>query len=136
MNIKRFIIASIAVFFVIQITDPLIHGVFLGKAYEASKHLWRPNMMSKMWIMMLSTFVFSFLFVYVFTKGYEEKGIFEGIRFGLLIGIFVYIYSIVNQYVVYPLPFTFILKWGIFGLIQFAILGIVASLIYKSIKSS
>ncbi|MDY7037289.1 MAG: hypothetical protein SV375_14125 [Thermodesulfobacteriota bacterium] len=131
MNIRRFTIASIAVFIAIQVTDPIIHGVILGKVYETHKHLWRPDMMSKMWIMMVSSFLFSFLFIYVFTKGYERKGIFEGIRFGILTGFFVYIYSVINQYVVYPLPLHLVLKWCIFGIIQFTIFGILAALVYK-----
>ncbi|MBN1823575.1 MAG: hypothetical protein JW803_04585 [Endomicrobiales bacterium] len=131
MNVKRFVLAALAVFAAIQVTDPLIHGVLLGNAYEATSHLWRPDMMSKMWIMLLSSFLFSFLLMYVFVKGYEGKGIMEGVRFGLLVGVFVYVYSVINQYVVYPIPFSLAAKWCVYGLIQFTIFGIVAALIYR-----
>lgn len=36
----------------------------------------------------LGDLVWSFLFVYIFKKGYEGKGPLEGLRFGLLIGVF------------------------------------------------
>jgi hypothetical protein len=130
MNIKRFIWAVVAVFVAIQITDPLIHSFLLAKSYAALKDLWRPNMMSKMWIMLLNYLMFSILFVYIFSKGREGKGIIEGIRFGIIAGFFVYIFSILNQYVVYPLPFSLVLQWGIYGIIQYALYGIVTALIY------
>ena len=57
MNIKRFIAASIVVFVANQITDPIIHGLILGKTYETLQHLWRVDMMSKMWVMILASFI-------------------------------------------------------------------------------
>ena len=131
MNIRRFIGASIAVFVANQVTDPIIHGLVLGKTYETLNHIWRPEMMSKMWIMSVTSFIFAFLFVYIFTKGYENKGIVEGVRYGIIIGFFMNVVNMFNQYVVYPIPFTLVLQWFVFGMIQFIIYGIVAGLIYK-----
>lgn len=96
MNIKRFIGAIIAVFVTIQITDPIIHGLLLGKSYAAVTGLWRPDMMSKMWVMFLNYLMFSILFVYIFSKGREGKGVIEGVRFGIIAGFFVYVFSILN----------------------------------------
>ncbi|MBU3914809.1 hypothetical protein KKA14_04680 [bacterium] len=115
----------------IQITDPIIHGVILGKSYSALQHVWRPDMMSKMWIMFINSFMFAILFVYIFSKGHEGKGILEGVRYGVITGFFVYIFSIINQYVVYPISFMLVFQWGVFGMIQFIIFGIVTALIYK-----
>lgn len=134
MNIKRFFIASIVVFIAVQITDPIIHGVFLGKAYEATKSVWRADMDSKMWIMILSSLLFSFLFVYIFIKGYEKKGLLEGIRFGILLGLLMNLVGILNQYVVYPVPFSLAIQWFLYGMIQYIIYGIIAALVYKPKK--
>ena len=136
MNIKRFIGASIAVFFAFQIVDSIIHIFILSPVYDTLKDLWRPDMMDKMWIMYSTSLVFSFLFVYIFTKGYEGKGIAEGIRYGLLIGLLMNVVGIFNQYVVYPIPFSLAIQWFIFGMIEFVIIGIVTSLIYKPNKIS
>ena len=38
---------------------------------------------------LLSSLVFSLLFVFFFTKGYEEKGIGEDVKYGLWIGLLV-----------------------------------------------
>ncbi len=131
MNIKRFIGAIVAVFVAIQITDPIIHGMILKEVYSAHQHLWRPDMMSKIWIMFINSIVFAVLFVYIFSRGYEGKGIWEGVRYGIITGFFVYIYSVTNQYVVYPIPFVLVFQWCMLGLIQFVIYGIITALIYK-----
>lgn len=132
MNIKRLIWAIVVVFAILQITDPIIHGYILASSYEALPGVWRENMDAKMWIMILNSLMFSILFVYFFAKGYEEKGIMEGVRFGILTALFVFVYSAINQYVVYPLPFTLIVKWAFYGFIQFLLCGVATAYIYKS----
>ena len=75
MNIKRFIIASIAVFIMIEAIDWLVHGLLLAKWYQDIKGLWRTEMMDLMWVMVLGSLFFSFMFVFIFTKGYEARGV-------------------------------------------------------------
>lgn len=134
MNTKRFILASIAVFVAYEIIDSIVHALILCGTYETLKDIWRPDMEQKMWIMYIAVLFFSFLFVYIFTKGYENKGIAEGIRYGLLIGLLINI-GMFYQYVVYPLPLTLVVQWFIYGMIQYIICGIIASIIYKPIKA-
>ena len=131
MNIKRFFLAVIAVFAAMQLTDYLIHNLILSSAYEAMTDVWNPEMMSKMWIMYLSSLFFSVMFVFIYTKGYEGKGIGEGVRFGLIIGLLMNVVGLLNQFVVYPIPFSLTIKWFIYGMIQFTIAGVIVSLIYK-----
>jgi len=131
MNKKRFVLASIAVFVVFEILDWIIHSKILSRTYMNLQHLWRPDMMDKMWIMYITAFIFSFLFVYIFTKGYEGKGVAEGIRYGLIIGLLMLVVGMFNQYAVYPIPLNLTIQWFIYGLIQFIIVGIVAALIYR-----
>ena len=135
-HVKKFIIASIAVFVSFQVLDFVIHRLILGATYESIEGVWRTDMMSKMWIMCITSFVMSFLFVYLFTKGYEGKGIGEGLRFGLLIGLLMNVVGMFNQYAVYPIPFSLTLQWFIYGTIEFILCGIVAALLYnpKSIE--
>ena len=131
MNIKKFVIASIVVFIVFEILNFIIHGPLLGSIYEEAKSVWRPDMMDKMWIIHITNFIFSFLFVYIFTKGYENKGIVEGLRFGLIIGLLMNVVGMFNQYAVYPLPFSLAIQWFIYGIIQYVICGAVAASIYR-----
>jgi hypothetical protein len=134
MNTKRFIIASIVIFVIYEILDFIEHGLILGSSYMSLTGIWRTDINSVMWIMVVTALVFSFLFVYIFTKGYEGKGILEGIRYGLLIGLLMVVIDIFNQYVIYPIPFILVLQWIIYGLVRFVIYGIVAAAIYKPVK--
>ena len=133
MNIKRWVLASLSVFLVFEILDSIVHMVFLSRAYQnpAIVTLWRADMMSLMWLMYVSTLVLSFVFVYIFSKGYEGKGVIEGVRFGLVFGVIMAFVAIVNQYVVYPIPLALAVQWFIYGMIEFVCVGIVAALVYK-----
>ncbi len=131
MNIKRYVLASIAVFIAFQLMDFVIHGPILGSYYMKMTSLWRPEMMSLMWIMWCTGLVLSFLFVYIFHKGYEGKGILEGIRFGVIIGFLMNFVSAFNQFVIYPLPLDLTLLWFVFGMAEFIVAGIIVSLIYR-----
>jgi hypothetical protein len=131
MNIKRYVIASLAIFVVFQITGFIIHSVILMPTYAALASLWRPDMMSYMWIMYPTGLVKSFMLVYIFTKGHEGKGIMEGLRFGLVIGLFMQVPVIWGQFMVYPVPFSLAIQWFIYGLVEFLIAGVVAAAIYR-----
>jgi hypothetical protein len=86
---------------------------------------------SMMWMMMVGSLLYMFLFCYIFTRGYEGKGIGEGVRYGLLMGLFLSIPSAVDQYVVYPLTANLAVIWFVTGVIAFMILGAVFAAIYK-----
>lgn len=131
MNVKRYLLSVLAVFVSIIVLDFIIHSVILMGAYVAVKDLWRPDMMSYMWIMYVKELVLSFLFVYVFAKGYEGKGILEGVRYGLIIGVMVDGLGSFAQYMIYPLPINLVIQWSVYGIIQYTIVGIVAALIYR-----
>ncbi len=131
MNIKRFFITSIVVFIMMQAIDWLVHGVLMAKWYQDIKGLWRPEMMDRMWVMMLGSLFFSFMFVFVFTKGYEQRGVVEGARFGLFIGLLVYVSGILGQYVMYPIPFGMALIWLAYGIIEMVIAGMITAAIYR-----
>ncbi len=133
MNVKKWVIASLVIFVADQILSYVFHGVLLISAYEATAHLWRPmeEMNQMMWMMWVSGLVFSFLFVYIFAKGYEGKGIMEGVRFGLLIGVFFSLPMALGTYASMPITGTIAVGWFVFGVIDITILGVLASLLYK-----
>jgi hypothetical protein len=134
MNIKKMILACFGVFLAFEVMDYTIHGLILAPVYVQLAHIWRQDMMSKMWLMALSTLVMSVMFVYIFIKGYENKGIAEGIRFGIVTGLFMNFMGMFGQYVMYPVPFDLTVKWFIFGMLEFMIAGMVAAIIYKPAK--
>jgi hypothetical protein len=134
MNMKRFIWASLAVFLASEISMVIIHQGILAKTYQALGPIWRPDMMSKLWMYHVGSFLLAFLFTYIFTKGYENKGVAEGVRFGIVIGLFANIPYAFYEYAMYPLPFSLCLQWFVYGMIEFVILGIIAAAIYKPVR--
>jgi hypothetical protein len=131
MNIKRFLAGGLAIFAVFQICDFIIHNLILMEVYASMTNVWRPEMMSYMWIMFLCSFVFSYLMMFVFVKGYEDRGLLEGVRFGIIIGLMTNITGAFYQYAVYPLPFSLVLQWAGYGLIEFILAGLAAAAIYR-----
>ncbi|MCX8010527.1 MAG: hypothetical protein N3A61_05195 [Ignavibacteria bacterium] len=135
MNTKRFIIALVVVFVVLEILGYLIYNLILASQYQAEelKSVFRSmeDMSSKMWVMWVTDLIWSFFFVFLFAKGYENRGIMEGVRFGFYIGIFWGMVSAYQSYVICPLPYSLIFQWFIYSLIMMIILGVLTALIYK-----
>lgn len=135
MNVKKLIIAFVVVFILLEATNYLVNMVILSSTYanpDISK-IFRPmaEMESKMWMMWIADLVYSFFFVFIFVKGYENKGIMEGVRYGIYIGLFIQLLAAVAQNVFYPVPGYLAVQWFIYGLIQSVIFGVAAAMIYK-----
>lgn len=135
MNTKKLVTAFVVVFILLEVTNYLVNMVILSSTYanpEISK-IFRPmaEMDAKMWMMWIADLVYSFFFVFIFVKGYENKGIMEGVRYGIYIGIFIQFMAAVAQHVVYPLPASLAVQWFIYGLIESVIFGVAAAMIYK-----
>ena len=135
MNSKKFWIAFIVVFVVFEATNYLIHGVILSSTYESEgiKKVFRTaeEMDAKMWIMWVTDIIWAFFFTFIFVKGYENKGIMEGIKYGIYMGIFFSLVVAYRNYTVLPIPYYLALQWFVYGLIQCIIVGITAAAIYK-----
>ncbi len=131
MNTKRYLLASVAVFVVGVVFDFLVHGVALKPVYEALKDVWRPDMESIMWTMYPVGLVCSFLFVYIFIKGYEGKGVIEGLRFGLFLGGYVGIGMAFGSYMMIKIPFSLAIQWLLASVLGLMLQGAAAAAIYK-----
>lgn len=132
MNVKRFIAASLAVYIVSQALGYLVHGVLLAPVYEATKSIWRPDMQSKMWIEWVYGLTTAVLFTYIFTKGYEGRGVMEGVRFGLLVGLLVSIPMAYGTYMSIPIPYYLALQWFLYGTGVMILMGVTAALVYRA----
>ena len=135
MNTKKLVTAFVVVFILLEVTNYLVNMVILSSTYanpEISK-IFRPmaEMDAKMWMMRIADLVYSFFFVFIFVKGYENKGIMEGVRYGIYIGIFIQFMAAVAQHVVYPVPASLAVQWFIYGLIESVIFSVAAAMIYK-----
>jgi hypothetical protein len=125
---KRFWISFVAAFVVFEILGYLIDSVILKKTYESLREVWRPDM--KLYLFFITDAIFVFFFVFVFTKGYEGKGVVEGLRYGSYIGLMVFIPMAYNQYAVYPIPYSLAWKWWVFNTIKCILAGTVTAAVY------
>lgn len=132
MNIKRLLLAILAGWVVIFATDFLIHELWLGPLYQATKPLWRPETEMHTYIcwMFFAQFLIVTTFVMVWAKGFAGRSIGAAVAFGLLMGVFEQTWAII-LYVVMPMPGELAVKWFVAGLAQAVLLGIVTSLVYK-----
>jgi len=136
MNVKRFVIASIVVFVAIMILDYIFHMGVLAPVYEETQHIWRSDadMMKRMPIGYIFTLLWAFLLCYIFVRGYEGKGLVEGVRFGILIALFVCLIQSVGYWMAIPIPFKLVIYWFLIGLVEMIILGILVAAIYKPLE--
>ena len=130
---KRLLLTFGAVYVVAQILSFLTHAVWLAPVYGELADVWRPEaeLMSKQWIMLVTSAFYCYFFSYIFARGYEGKGWQEGARFGAVIGLFVGVFSSFDWYVLLSIPYSLALKWFASGMATSIVLGIVASLVYK-----
>jgi len=127
---KKFWIGFVAVFVAMEIMMFLVHGVILRSTYQATQSVWRPDMMSLMWIYHVLAVIGAFFFTFVFSKGYEGRGALEGARYGLYIGIWMSSGMAYGSYAMINIPYSLALQWFIYGVIEFIIYGVLLALVY------
>jgi len=135
MNWKKFWPAFLLVFVAYFATNMLIHVVILGDTYmqpDIQKAM-RPEaeMSQFFWVRIVTTLVFAFFFTFIFAKGYERKGVMEGVRYGIYVTLFFFFVTCFEQFIIYPVPYFVVWYWIAAGLVQSLIMGIIAAVVYK-----
>lgn len=127
---KKFWIGCIAVFVTISVVEFIVNTLLLSSAYMSTANLWRP-MEEMKWGLFYVVYVFiAFFITLIFSKGYEGKGVVEGIRFGFYVGMMMAVPMAYGTYASMPIPYSLALQWFIYGLIEYIIIGIVLALVY------
>ena len=131
MNVQRFVISSIVVFIFVFVFEFIYHGVLLKGMYDATSEIWRPEEEHQMIYLFASQLWFAFMAVLLFTRNYEAKGIGEGLRFGILIGLVLGSVQLAT-YCYLPMPLTLTIGWIVGSFLKGTGSGVVASLVYRS----
>jgi hypothetical protein len=133
VDVKKWIYASIVVFALFCIVEAILTRLVLAPGYPdmypASSDVQDVGMLR------LYTYVgraiFSVLFVYLFIRGYEGKqGIGEGARFGLWVGLLMYVPTIFYSLVVTKFGVGLLLTRAAGSLIETVLLGVAANWVY------
>ena len=127
---KKMLIGFVAVFVALEVLDAVIHGGILMSTYMSMQNVWRPDMMAKMWVLHVVKIITAFFFTLVFSKGYENKGIMEGVRYGFYMGCIIAAGFALGSYASFPIRYTLALEWFFLTLAEYIIAGIVVALVY------
>lgn len=130
---KKVLIAAASVFVFFAIYSYVVNGVILQSAYMATASLWRPDFERLIWVYHVINLVGAFLFVFVFSKGYEGKGMMEGVRFGLYMGIWIGIGYAYGTYAMVAIPYWMALTWFWTAILQYIIAGVITTAIFGKI---
>ena len=127
---KKVWLGFIVVLVLMEVASFVVHSLLLGATYESLKSLWRPDMQSKMWVYQVITVIGAFFFTYIFSKGYEGKGVAEGIRYGLYIGIWMSVGMAYGTYAMIAIPYSLALQWFLYGVVCYVIYGVALAMVF------
>jgi len=136
MNIKRLVVAIIIIYFVSYGLATLYSEVIFAEQFDAFNNIMRPEAQSGLYMtaMLLGYLVMTCMFCYIFTKGYENKGLAEGARYGLLMGLLLgsveWVYG-----VSLPLSMNLVVLNTLLALIIWVVAGLILAAIYKPIAA-
>ena len=130
---KRFIISFIAVFVTFSLYGFLVWGVVLAEAmYAEMGGIWRAEGEEQMAWIFIAYALMSYVMVRIFKHGQEEKGIAEGVRYGLMAGVLFGSAELI-AYAVQPITMKgALMAFGI-DVVMFVIAGVVLSVVYKAV---
>jgi len=138
MNLKRWVLATVGAFVVLMVADFVVHEAWLGGFYRAHAEWWRPaaEMKARMGCLFASQLVLAALLTLVYAKGYEQgKGaVGQGVRFGVLMGLLLFLPKIFMTHFVYPYPVSLLVNWFVGGVMEVTLAGVVIGLLCKPAK--
>lgn len=133
MNTQRFIISVIAVFAFMFAYEFVVHGHLMMPMYREFQQLWRPDEAMKElmpWSLGIGLALAASI-SWLFTRHYEGKGLEEGARFGLYVGLIMGLVQ-AGAYMYLPISLNLALAWFVLYVIEGIGAGVVLSLTYKA----
>ena len=127
---KKFWTGFVVVFVVLSVLEFIVNTVLLSSTYQETANLWRQVAEMKIWIFYVVYLFVAFFITLIFSKGYEGKGVTEGVRFGFYVGMMMAVPMAYGTYGAMPIPYSMALQWFLYVLIEYIILGIVLALVY------
>jgi hypothetical protein len=127
---RKVLLGFVAVFVVVAIIDWIVNTMLMASVYAQIADLMRPEEEVKMWLIVICWIFFAFFFTFIFSKGYEGKGILEGVRYGLYVTGMMAIPAAYMTYATMPVPYGLAFQWWIYAAIENIIAGVVLALIF------
>ena len=131
MNIKKYILTSLLIFLIMLLWNFIVHGVILVIESEAIKSLFRSDMNDLLWLSFTIALLISFIFVFGYTRLITRRSLLGGLIYGFVFGVTAAVLVDVNQYILYPLPSSIVIKWSLFGVAEYSVYGLIVAGIMK-----
>lgn len=128
--VRKLILGSVVVYVILAVLDAVVNMVLLEPLYRQTAHLWRPAEEMKIGLVFVTYAFMAFFFTLIFSRGYEGKGVGEGLRFGFYMGMGFVLPFAYSSYAAMPIPYSMALQWFLYGLIEFMIAGAGVSLVF------
>jgi xanthine/uracil permease len=128
---KKVWVGFVVTFIGFALLDMVVNMFLMSGAYEQSAHLWRQPEDIKWGVYVVTLAIFSFLYVFIFSKGYQGKGIAEGTRYGLYIGLMFNVTAAYMTYAFMPVEYSFALQWFLYGTTQSVIVGTLVGWVFS-----
>ena len=128
---KRIWIGFVTVFVTTQLIEGLVGFILLGPTYSHSAYIWRPIAEIKLWMLPVTGAFFSFFFVFIFSKGYEGKGLLEGVRYGTYTALMIALPHAYNSYATLQIPYSVALQWFLSGTLEYIVAGTLLSAAFQ-----
>jgi len=138
VNLKSFAVATLAVFVAFSILEYLLHkvilaGTYTSLAYYRSVALWGEGDVGALKWLYLGYLLFACVFVFVYTRGYESKpALGQGLRYGMYVGLLLHVPTVFIQQGLLRMPLIVSVSWGLAGIVECIVSGIIAAAIYKA----
>jgi hypothetical protein len=132
--LPRVALAAVVSWVVYLVASFLVHGLLLTELYRQHAAQTRPEdaQMAILPVGLALALVGFFAFAYAYAKGYEGgRGVQEGLRFGVLVGIMLCCFAGIFQYMVWPVSTTLLMAWLLDYVLEFALYGMVVGLVYR-----
>lgn len=139
MNMGRLALAAVAATVVDGIYGFAVYGNALGNLFMAFPGVFRATEAQTMYLplMFCGILVGMSAVSYIYAKGYEGgSGLMEGLRFGLLIGIFNAGYVVGPSYALLNIGRRLAVAMALAGLVEWLLVGGTIGLIYRSARGA
>ena len=133
MNWKRYWISTAAVFVVAKgLVAALFFAVIFDFVYGQPLPGARPEGEELHAAELICIIAWSLAFTYIYTRGHQNKGWTEGIRFGLIVWVFYFIPMVTGVWAYFEVPTNWVIAGLVSGLAESLTAGVLVALIYKS----
>lgn len=134
MNMGRFVAAVVAVFVVRTVLNFLFWGQYMAEQYAAVTTQWAGAFREVVPAYIVADLVFAAAFVWVWTKvggvfGSDAKG---GATYGIVVALLAAVIPSIYYY--YSVTYMSTTMWAteiVYNLVAYAIIGVVAAMVYK-----